>query len=265
MIALEASLSNIRPRAEEIAERIRAYSSLTEHKGGWPLPIWKWIYESGHRVSLCPQLCLPADHETANDWPRFHAGIIGLNSGQRRARLNAGRRPLSAQPCTDAPSTSSPPSTLPSARDQHPTMSAFALFSVPVAFFLTYAPHFAKVIVLKGASAYDNRSPRADNDNAKLLPDAKKDLVRRLASAHENQLEMLGVFAAGVAVCFGVGVRSLTLTIVTAIYVGARAAFVAIYAAPPVFDGNLRSLAFAPCLASTLALWFTAAATLLSR
>lgn len=144
-------------------------------------------------------------------------------------------------------------------------MSAVALFSVPVAFFLTYLPHFLKVKLLFGENALDNRNPRVDNENAKMMPDAKKDLVGRLKSAHENQLEMIGVYAAGVAVGVSVGVRPIVLTILSAIYIAARVAFVAIYASPPVFGGYLRTVAFAPCVLSTLGLWFTAAGTFLSR
>lgn len=130
-------------------------------------------------------------------------------------------------------------------------MSQFAIFSVPIAAFLAYVPHFAKVAVLRGRSQYDNAKPRD-------VP-ADDELITRLGNAHVNQLEMLGVYAAGVAVATAANTPSTIILALSISYVIARFLFVIAYASPQVAGGLLRSFTFMLSMGSNLALWILAA------
>lgn len=71
------------------------------------------------------------------------------------------------------------------------------------------------------SSSWRNKKLRA-----KTEVDEKTDaLVVRLASAHTNQLESLGVYAASIAAASAVGVSPVALGNAAAVYVGARSAY----------------------------------------
>ncbi len=138
-------------------------------------------------------------------------------------------------------------------------MSSFALISVPVACGLAFIPHFVKVIFLTANSSYDNKDPRALNNQTKTLSPSSSAFVTRLTSAHVNQLEMLGMYAAGIAAGTAVGVSPNTMTQIAGLYIAARIGYVIAYAAPQVGNGALRTIAFGGAIGATLWAWFEAA------
>lgn len=135
-------------------------------------------------------------------------------------------------------------------------MSSFALWSVPISAGLAYVPHFAKVAVLSRANVFRSTHPREINSTQK---EADDELVARLGGAHVNQLEMLGVYAAGIAAATAVAVPKDTVSTLAKIYVGSRALYVAVYAAPQVAGGAPRTICFGVAMSSIMFLWVYAA------
>lgn len=92
------------------------------------------------------------------------------------------------------------------------------------------------------------------------MPLPKDELARlkRLEAAHQNGFEALGFYAAGVAAAVSAGVPVAELTTLCQVHVAARAVYVAVYAAPPVAGGFLRSLVWAVGTGATVMLWVTA-------
>lgn len=128
---------------------------------------------------------------------------------------------------------------------------SFAVLSVPLATLLTYVPHFARVTLQQAQQKYDNTAPRA--------PLPPSGLLHRLNCAHVNQLETLGLFAAGVAASVARGKGESLNDAFAAWYLAARAAYVVAYAAPQVAGGGARSLAFGASLAAIMSIWIRAA------
>jgi len=135
-------------------------------------------------------------------------------------------------------------------------MSAFALWSVPIATGLAYVPHFAKVGVLSRAHVFRSTHPREINSTQKKSTD---ELVARLVGCHANQLESLGVYAAGIAAATAVGVPRDTLSNLASAYVASRALYIVAYAAPQVAQGLPRGLTFGASMSVIIFLWAYAA------
>ena len=139
-------------------------------------------------------------------------------------------------------------------------MSFFVFFSVPLAALLAYLPHFARVAVLARHKAFDNRNPR---DMASKIsdraPKGDRELASRLSSAHQNQMETLGLYAAGIAVAVATKTDTAVISRYATAYIVSRILYILAYAAPPVLAGRMRGLPFTAALASVLALWFVAA------
>lgn len=139
---------------------------------------------------------------------------------------------------------------------------ADAIWSVPKALGLAYAPHLARsIIIARHGGQFDNTKPRAADAQVANLPKHIQDLATRLKNSHVNQLETLGVFAGGVAVCLAVHVPAETLVKLTSNYLKSRLAFTLAYAAPQVAKGALRSLSFIASLGSLIMLFSAAANT----
>lgn len=132
-------------------------------------------------------------------------------------------------------------------------------FSVILAIVLAYLPHFFKVAVLTKFGKFDNKDPRAHASQQSSLPEDKRALVTRLGGCHNNQIEMLGVYAAGVAANLALKENDTALIVLTAVYVGLRGLYIIVYAAPQVLGGNIRSLAFVACMATVISIWGKAA------
>lgn len=134
-------------------------------------------------------------------------------------------------------------------------MVVFALLSVPIATGLAYLPHVIKEIVLMKHNKFDNTKPRGDES-----VDEKTDqLVTHLSASHNNQLESLGPYAAGVAAATAVGVAPAVLANATATYVGARVAYCIAYMAPQICDGVPRSLSWCGAMGAMIWIWVAAA------
>lgn len=137
-------------------------------------------------------------------------------------------------------------------------MSVFAIYSVPIAAGLAYLPYVAKAVILHRNNAYDNKNPRASQIADPLKAETSA-LCTRLGNAHNNQLETLGLYAAGIAAGTAVGVPPTTMTKIARMYVGSRTAYVAAYTAPQYLDGNIRSVTWTASLAAALWTFFAAA------
>lgn len=134
-----------------------------------------------------------------------------------------------------------------------------AVWSVPICVGLTYLPHFVRAAICFSSKALDNRRPRDLEGQLKRLDPGKAALVGRLAASHNNQLETIGVYAAGVAAAVATKVPAPQLNKLATVYVTARVAFNIAYAAPQVLGGMPRSLSFMFSMGSCLAIWFAAA------
>ncbi|KAH9250882.1 hypothetical protein BASA81_011270 [Batrachochytrium salamandrivorans] len=75
--------------------------------------------------------------------------------------------------------------------------------TIPAAYVLAYVPHFVKVAVFTPLlmSKYNNVTPRYTNWDEQPIPKWASELIKRLASAHENGLEAMVGFAPAVLMC----------------------------------------------------------------
>lgn len=137
---------------------------------------------------------------------------------------------------------------------------SFALWSVPIATALAYAPHFIRVRLCQRAKAYKNSAPRDLDGQLKGVEERKRALVQRLAASHQNQLELLGVYAGGIAACMAVGVPTARVNSIAALYVGSRVAYNVAYALPQMFNGYIRTLTFTGAMLGAIYAWGAAAA-----
>lgn len=133
----------------------------------------------------------------------------------------------------------------------------FPLFSVIPAILLAYLPHFTRVFILFRSSAYDNKAPRAYGHSK--FERNRQLLLDRLLGAHNNQLELLGAYAAGVAANIAMGKNDNALIVLCSVYIGARILWLIAYVSPQAAGGFIRTAFFAPCLASVMLLWGKAA------
>lgn len=153
-----------------------------------------------------------------------------------------------------------------------------AILSVPKVSVLAYAPILVRNGILVFHGKYDNGAPRSEPEarespsqpsegtserqaksGGKAITAHTRGLLVRLKSSHQNQLEMLGLYAAAVALAVAVRVDSDTVTRLTGWYVKGRIAYTLAYAAPQVANGALRSLAFFASCIPCVMLYFTAA------
>ena len=134
-------------------------------------------------------------------------------------------------------------------------MVVFALLSAPIALGLAYVPVFVRAAILTKHKKFDNTKPRTEvKINAKV-----DELVKRCNGAHNNQLETLGPYTAGIAAAVAVGVPGGKLASIAKTYVGSRIVYNAAYIAPQILEGAPRSLAFFGAIGSVIALWVAAA------
>lgn len=134
----------------------------------------------------------------------------------------------------------------------------FPLFSVPVAFLLCYIPHGIRVAIAKKANAYDHTNPRYQTEFAEALSAEQAYLQRRLIGAHNNQLETIGVYAAGIVANVTRKSLSWPIHLMAALYIAFRVIYVVVYVSPQVAGGYLRSLAFMGVLGTIFAIWIRA-------
>lgn len=140
-------------------------------------------------------------------------------------------------------------------------MAASSIWSVPLAWGLSFLPHVARGILVSVHGKFDNTNPREKDAQVASLPKEYQGLAVRLASCHNNQLETLGYYAAGVAVAVAVRVPPDTLAKLTGFYIKSRIAYTLAYAMPQVGKGVLRSLTFVGSMTSIGLLYAAAAET----
>lgn len=143
-----------------------------------------------------------------------------------------------------------------------------AILSVPAAAFLAYAPMLARKIILLKYGELDNAKPREEprvkgedegGEGKRGVPVHMYELATRLKACHNNQLEMLGLYAGAVGVAVAARVAPDTLNRLTGWYVKSRLAYALAYAAPQVAGGALRSSAFIAASVSCIMIFYAAA------
>lgn len=133
----------------------------------------------------------------------------------------------------------------------------FALISVPIAIGLAYIPIFTRGAILHKNKKYDNEDPRA----VPSLGDEEKDkLMKDLGNCHNNQLETLGPYSAGIAAAAAVGVNACLLNSIATSYIASRGAYLVAYTSIKSGKGYPRTGAFAAAMTSIVWLWVAAAA-----
>ncbi len=192
--------------------------------------------------------CLSGSEDGSLSYELPGVTISGTETRQTRDRLAIICLPISIVPIHHRPLSIAAMSA-----------SSFALWSVPVSLGLTYLPHAAKVAILSRTGAFSNTAPRDTAGQDKKVDPSKRALVDRLRGAHLNQLETIGVYAAGVAAATAVGVPAVTVSRAAKLYVGARVVFNISYAGPQIADGNIRSLSFTAALGAIVWMWAAAA------
>ncbi len=135
-------------------------------------------------------------------------------------------------------------------------MVVFALLSAPIAIGLAYLPQIVKNAILNKNNAFDNKNPRAETS---VSPKVDK-IVARCKGAHNNQLETLGPYTAGVAAAIAVGVPGAKIDKIAKLYVGSRVAYNVAYISPQVLEGAPRSLSWLSAIGSVVWLWLAAVA-----
>lgn len=91
------------------------------------------------------------------------------------------------------------------------------------------------------------------------LPAEKAALLTRLLGAHQNQLELLGTYAAGIVANVARGKDDWLLVILSGLYIALRCAYVVIYAGPQVMGGYLRTIIFLMIFSLIFVIWIRAA------
>lgn len=147
-----------------------------------------------------------------------------------------------------------------------------AIMSVPVATFLAYAPIVARKLILAKYGEADNTKPREEptvksdvrdtsnkSERKQGIPEHIYEIVTRLKSCHYNQLEMLGLYAGGIAVAVAVRVQPETLSRLSSWYIKSRLAYTLAYAAPQIAGGALRSATFFAAAGSCIMIYYAAA------
>lgn len=140
-----------------------------------------------------------------------------------------------------------------------------SLFSVTAAGILAYIPHIMRVILATRAAAWDNGNPREQPSLQEKLTPEQYSLYTRLSAAHSNQLETLGLYAAGIAAAYAAGSSQAFMNSIAGVYVFTRILYVIVYALPPIAGGYLRTAVFFPALASIIVLWTEAARQVVSK
>lgn len=140
-------------------------------------------------------------------------------------------------------------------------MAESAIWSIPIAWGLSYLPFAARALLLKLKGNLDTSKPRRREAETASLPVEYQDISIRWANSHSNQLETLGYYAAGVAVAVAVKVPPETLARLTGLYIKSRLAYNLAYTMPQVAGGILRTACFVASMTSVGMLYGAAAET----
>ncbi|KAI0561517.1 Membrane associated eicosanoid/glutathione metabolism-like protein [Gracilaria domingensis] len=132
-------------------------------------------------------------------------------------------------------------------------------FSVILAGILAYIPHGIRVSLVMKNGRFDNSAPRDHEGQKSSLPEEKREFMLRLLGCHNNQMESLGVYAAGVAANLAFGDSKTLLNVFTALYIVFRVIYLIVYSLPQYAGGYLRTAAFVGCLAMIISIWSNAA------
>lgn len=134
----------------------------------------------------------------------------------------------------------------------------FPLFSVLVAFSLCYVPHVIRVRIGKKFNTYNHTNPRDTAKFTERMSPAQADLQRRLLGAHNNQLESIGMYAAGIVANIARKPNDWLIHFLSAFYVMSRIVYIMVYMQPQVANGYLRTFVFGFCFFTIFAVWIRA-------
>lgn len=118
-----------------------------------------------------------------------------------------------------------------------------------------YIPLLVRAILLKRNKVdilklNERRAGRAEGLSPGDVSESVYNRAARLQASHENQLETIPLWASAVAAAIAVGVPTRRMNILAALQVVGRASYSILYTLDPIFNGLLRSAAFALSLGS---------------
>ena len=108
------------------------------------------------------------------------------------------------------------------------TTRNFSLYTIPVAWVLSIAPHFYAASLGK----FDNKNPRTytrEIDGDQAVDKATKATIVRAEGAQQNGFENIGLFAAAVVIGNVAKLDNWTLNALSAGYLASRVAYNALY------------------------------------
>jgi uncharacterized MAPEG superfamily protein len=131
-------------------------------------------------------------------------------------------------------------------------MLIWPILSVLVVYALTYVPFFLRMLLVGRKSnniGFNKLNAREGGRDQLFLREAMDDhsfkQAGRLQAAHENSLESLGIYAAGIAAALATDAKKAAINTFASIFVVARILYTIIYALPPIAGGLFRTLLFA--------------------
>eukprot|EP00178_Gracilaria_changii_P007999 TRINITY_DN2477_c0_g1_i1.p2 TRINITY_DN2477_c0_g1~~TRINITY_DN2477_c0_g1_i1.p2 ORF type:complete len:183 (-),score=42.53 TRINITY_DN2477_c0_g1_i1:301-849(-) len=134
-----------------------------------------------------------------------------------------------------------------------------AIYMVPAAWVVSSLPLMVRGVLVSRFGNMDNRTPRDRGAQTAGMPKHIAALCDRLLACHNNQLETLGWFSAGVATAVAASVEPQQLAALASGYVAGRLAYTLAYAAPQLMGGVARSLAFVGSMSYVLRIYLAAA------
>lgn len=133
------------------------------------------------------------------------------------------------------------------------------IWSVPAAALLAYVPISVRAFLVSRHGKFNNKRRRDYAAETANMPKHLQELALRLKGSHENQLEMLGLYAGAVAIGVATRVPAPELARLTSWYIKCRIGYNLAYAAPQVGNGVLRSLTFFASMTSCILIYSAAA------
>ncbi|KAG0237341.1 hypothetical protein BGW42_001261 [Actinomortierella wolfii] len=112
----------------------------------------------------------------------------------------------------------------------------FPLASLPIAVGLAYAPHVVRFGLTLGASKkWDNVNPRTHVERQKdIIPKETYQMIKRAEAAHNNGLEITGIYMASVLAALYAGVDKKLVNNYTGLFIISRALYNVFY----IFGAN---------------------------
>jgi uncharacterized MAPEG superfamily protein len=134
-------------------------------------------------------------------------------------------------------------------------MLTFPVVSVILVFLMAYVPVPIRALLISRRSTgttFGKLNSRAAGRTAvdfrEGMDENSYNMAGRLQASHENQLETLGIYAAGIAASLATPVKQAAIHTFAGLYLAARVLYNIVYAMPPIANGIFRSLLFLICV-----------------